>query len=476
MKSESVISLLKKLSDKEISSVELTQSYIGEINTRNSEINAFISVTAESALINAAEADRKRMRGEPCGALNGIPFAVKDNICTAGIRTTCASRMLEHFIPPYSATAVSRLTSAGAIIIGKTNMDEFAMGSASDTSFFGAVKNPLNTAYTAGGSSGGSAAALAANTCAFALGSDTGGSVRQPASFCGLVGMKPTYGTVSRYGLIAFSSSLEQICPITKNVADNALLLELMHGRDNMDESTLDRSDSLIPEDSGVKGIKIGLPIKLLDTVDADISSAVLGAAEYLRAAGAELYECEFPDTDVALAAYYVISSAEASSNLSRFDGVRYGYTASGAESVDGLFTKNRTEAFGDEVKKRIILGSFCLSHGAREMYYEKALAAKINLRRDCEELLKKYDAVLLPIAPSAAYPLERKSADTLEHWRNDELCVIASLTGLPELAVPFGKTAGGMPTGVGFMGRAFEEKLLYKLGLAIEEGEVKYD
>lgn len=476
MTGKSIFSLVQGLSAKYFSAVELTKEYLDTIDKRDAEVGAFISVTADHALKTAAEVDRKRLCGEPLGALAGIPFAVKDNICTTGIRTTCGSRMLHNFVPPYTATAVERLETAGAVIIGKTNLDEFAMGAATDTSAFGITKNPLDLCRTAGGSSGGSAAALAADMCAFSLGSDTGGSVRLPASFCGLVGIKPTYGTVSRYGLVAFAPSLEQICPLTKSIRDSALVLEAMLGRDAHDATSLDRGGKLIPECSDVSGMRIALAINALDRVSGGVRNAVLCASNTLQAAGARITECSLPDPDIVLAAYYIISSAEASSNLARFDGVRYGHSAKDACDVEELFTKSRTEAFGDEVKRRILLGTFCLSHGARDEYYKRALAAKQTVRAQLDEILSVCDAILLPVAPSTAYRFEDKKAETLERWREDEHCVWANVTGLPSISVPFGKDTDGMPFGVQLIGRSLGESTLYRIGLALEESEERHD
>lgn len=465
-----ILTISELFSSGKASAVELTKGYIESITAKNQEINAFISVMSEYALRCATELDKKRQRGEHTGPLAGVPFAVKDNICLAGIRTTCASRMLESFIPPYTATAVSRLTELGAIPLGKTNMDEFAMGSASDTSVFGAVRNPLDTSRTAGGSSGGSAAAVSADMCCFALGSDTGGSARQPSSFCGLTAMKPTYGSVSRYGLIAFASSLEQICPMTSGVYDNALVFDAICGHDPHDATTLNRNSHSVPGTSDISKTKIVFPREALSMLSDSVSQATCDAANTLQMLGASIIDAPLPNIDAALAAYYVISSAEASSNLARYDGIRYGYASKSAKSTDELFVRTRTEGFGDEVKKRLLLGTLCLSREGRDAYYKKSLSVKKYLLEYFDKIFATCDAILLPVVPNTARQLGQKDITSLEAWREDAFCVLANLTGLPSLSVPFGKDSNGLPIGIQLMGKALSEETLYQIGIALEE------
>lgn len=471
-----ILTVSKLLSNGKLSAVELTESYLENIREKNSKINAFISVSSEYALGLAAAIDKKRQCGESLGPLAGIPFAVKDNICLAGIRTTCASHMLEDFVPPYTATAVSKLTELGAIPLGKTNMDEFAMGSASDTSVFGAVRNPLDTERTAGGSSGGSAAALAADMCCFALGSDTGGSARLPASFCGITAMKPTYGSVSRYGLVAFASSLEQICPMTASIYDNALILDAVCGRDQNDSTTVHRQAHSVPCTSDISKMKIAFPHDSLSVLNNDVSRETLRAVDALRLVGASIIDVPLPNIEAALAAYYVISSAEASSNLARYDGIRYGYMTKNAKSTDELFFGTRTDGFGDEVKKRLLLGTFCLSREGRDAYYRKSLSVKKYLLKHFNKIFDTCDAILLPVAPNTARRFDQKNIPSLDTWREDAFCVLANLTGLPSLSVPFGKDSNGLPIGVQIMGKEFSEKTLYRIGLALEEMRCEND
>lgn len=468
-----IFTLSEKLRSREISARELTRRYLDVISKRDGEIGAYISVDEESALKAAEDTDRRRLRGEVSDPLAGIPFAVKDNICIEGMRATCGSEMLKDFVSPYTATTVERLRERGAVVLGKTNMDEFAMGSATDTSVFGCTKNPLDESVSVGGSSGGSAAAVASDMCAFALGSDTGGSARLPAAFCGLAAMKPTYGRVSRYGLIAFACSLEQISPMTRSVRDNALVLGAICGRDPRDATSLERGNGFMPVGECVKGKRIGVPWSALDGVSESVRCAVIDAADSLRSMGAEIEDTVLPNADVALAAYYVISSAEASSNLARYDGVRYGYRSKGEGDIDSLFVKSRTQAFGDEVKRRLMLGTFCLSGEGREAYYKRALAAKRMIRRDLEGIFDTCDALLMPVYPSVAYKLEDKKRDPLAVWKDDALCVYANLGGFPSLSVPFGAGEGGIPTAVQLMGRAFDEKTLYEIAIALADEEI---
>lgn len=467
MRKYTVSELSWLLDKREISAEELTKEYICAIGKRNGEINAYITVTEELALEQARQTDRRRQSGETLGALAGIPFAAKDNLCSEGVRTTCGSRMLADFVPPYTATALERLWAAGAVMLGKTNMDEFAMGNATDTSVFGATKNPLDAARSAGGSSGGSAAAVAAGLSAFAIGSDTGGSVRQPAAFCGCVGLKPTYGAVSRYGLIAFASSFDVIGALTLCVDDSETVFRAIRGQDKMDATT--RESVALGSKKDARGMRVGLCRRTLSRAEPEIAEQLLRAAERLRGEGVRIREVELPDTELSLAAYYVISAAEASSNLGRYDGVRYGYRAQTGGSVEDMFLKSRTEGFGDEVKRRIMLGTMCLHGVGRDDYYAKAQLARRAITARLGELLSDCDALLLPTAPSVAHRFDQKKQTPLEVYREDAFCVSANLAGLPAISVPY-LDVGGMPVGVQLIGRAFDEERLFTLGRILEK------
>lgn len=456
----------------EYSSEELTREYIKEIEKKDSEIGAYITVTADSAIEKAKRIDAKRASGEKLGALEGIPAAIKDNICTKGVKTTCASKMLGDYVPPYSAGVIERLNGAGFVMLGKLNMDEFAMGSSTENSAFKITHNPCDTSRVPGGSSGGSAAAVAASEAAYALGSDTGGSIRQPASFCGVVGMKPTYGCVSRYGLVAFASSLDQIGPLTRTVRDNAMVLDAIAGYDKRDATSVNRAYTSFLDgiDDGVKGLRIGLPEQFFGKgISPDVKSAVLAAAEKYKALGATVTEVSMPAIDHALSAYYVISSAEASSNLARFDGVRYGYRADDFSDIDELYRKSRSEGFGAEVKRRIMLGTFALSSGYYDAYYKKALQVRSLVMRDFDSVFEKCDIILSPVAPTVAYKIGEKSSDPLEMYMGDAYSVPVNIAGIPALSLPCGTGEGGMPVGMQLIGRAFSEPLLYRAGQAFE-------
>jgi len=461
----------QSLRKKEYSAVELTQAYIDAIAQREAEIHAYISTDAENALKKAAEADKRIGAGEG-SALTGIPAGIKDNMCTKGIRTTCASKMLADYVPPYDAHVIERLKEAGYVLLGKLNMDEFAMGSTTENSAMGITKNPCDTTRVPGGSSGGSAAAVAACEAAYTLGSDTGGSIRQPAAFCGVVGMKPTYGRVSRYGLVAFASSLDQIGPLTRDVRDNALVLSAVAGHDKRDATSveIDVDDYLAGIESGVAGMRIGLPEEFFgEGISADVKDAVLASADALAAMGAELVQVKMPSLDHALSAYYVISSAEASSNLARFDGVRYGYRAADFTDMDELYQKSRSEGFGSEVKRRIMLGTFALSSGYYDAYYKKALQVRSLVRADFDAAFKKCDCILSPVAPTVAYKIGEKTNDPLEMYLGDAYSVPVNIAGVPALSLPCGTGEGGMPVGMQLIGPAFSEAMLYRVGYAFE-------
>ncbi len=461
------------LAERKISSAELTKAYLASIEKNEPRVGAYIETDARRALDMAIAVDKRRAAGEVLHPLAGIPMGVKDNICTKGVTTTCASRMLADYVPPYDAHVVEQLKNAGFVMLGKLNMDEFAMGSTTENSAMKITHNPLDLTRVPGGSSGGSAAAVAAFEAAYTLGSDTGGSIRQPAAFCGVVGMKPTYGTVSRYGLVAFASSLDQIGPLTHTVRDNALVLNAIAGHDRRDATSVERSygDFGAEIGKGVKGLKIGIPKEFFgEGIAPDVKEAVLNAAKRYEKMGAELLEVSMPAIDHALAAYYVISSAEASSNLARFDGVRYGYRTEEFEDITELYKKSRSEGFGAEVKRRIMLGTFALSSGYYDAYYKKALQVRALVRRDFDSVLEKCDVILSPVAPTVAYKLGEKSANPLEMYMGDAYSVPVNVAGIPALALPCGKGEGGMPVGFQLMGKPFDEALLYRVGAALED------
>ena len=460
------------LRKKEYSSVQLTQAYLEQIDKKDKIIGAYITVTADRAIESAKAFDEGRCSDSEISPLAGIPCGIKDNMCTKGIKTTCASKMLGGYIPPYSAHVVEKLEKSGAVILGKLNMDEFAMGSTTENSAFKVCRNPLDTDRVPGGSSGGSAAAVAAREAVYTLGSDTGGSIRQPASFCGVVGMKPTYGSVSRYGLVAFASSLDQIGPITSTVLDNALVLNAIVGHDKRDATSVKRvyNDFTADIKNGVKGMKIGVPEEFLgEGISDDVRKAVLAAADTYRALGAELVSVSMPSIDYALSAYYVISSAEASSNLARFDGVRYGYRCDDYSNIDELYRKSRSEGFGTEVKKRIMLGTFALSSGYYDAYYKKALQVRSLVRKDFDEAFGKCDFIISPVTPTVAYKIGEKTGDSLQMYMGDAYSVPVNIAGIPALTLPCGIGEGGMPVGMQLIGPAFSEGLLYRAGFAFE-------
>ena len=452
------------LSRREITTADVTRAFLDRIQAAEDDIGAFISVHEEQALQQAA---LPRAASHP---LAGIPCAVKDNICIKGGRTTCGSRMLKDFVSPYSATAWEKLAQAGCILLGKTNLDEFGMGSTTEHSAFHPTRNPHDLSRVPGGSSGGSAAAVAAGMAPFALGSDTGGSVRQPASHCGVAGMKPTYGTVSRYGLTAFASSLEQIGPITRTVADNALVLSAIAGKDERDATSVEHPGGFSAQiGQDVKGLRIGLPKELLaGGVSADVRRAVLHAAQVLEGLGATVVEVSLPHAEYALPAYYIISSAEASSNLARFDGIRYGHRAADYAGLDELYIRSRTEGFGDEVKRRILLGTYVLSEGYYDAYYKRALQTRTLVIRDFAQAFGQADCLLSPVAPTSAPRLGAAEDPVVAYW-GDLYTVLANIAGIPALSLPCGMDEQGLSIGVQLMGRAFAEPLLYRVGHALE-------
>lgn len=464
--------LCGSLARSEVSSREATEAYLRRIDDAEARVGAYLTVTAEEALRQADEADRRRLSGEKTPPLCGVPVAVKDNICTQGVKTTCASRMLAGFVPPYSATAWEKLRAAGCVLLGKTNLDEFAMGSTTENSAFHPTHNPRALDRVPGGSSGGSAACVAAGEAPLALGSDTGGSIRQPAAFCGVVGMKPTYGMVSRYGLVAFASSLDQIGPMTRTVEDNALALDAIAGHDARDTTSVKRAYAPMCGQlhEGVAGLTIGLPREMFaEGLSDDVRRAVTHAADVLQALGAKVREVTIPSLAWALPAYYVLSSAEASSNLARFDGVRYGHRAAEYADLEELYVKSRSEGFGEEVKRRILLGTYTLSAGYFDAYYKKALEVRTLVIRDVTRVLEGCDALLGPVAPTTAYRLGEKTMSPLEMYLGDIHTVPVNIAGIPGLSMPCGVDGDGMPVGLQLMGPAFSEPLLYRVGYALE-------
>lgn len=470
---KTLFELSNGLAAKEFSSVEVTKAYLDAIESKEPDVKAYLTVDAEGALASAKDVDEQRMQGRALSPLAGIPTGIKDNICTRGLRTTCASKMLAEFRPPYDASVIEKLKQSSYVLLGKLNMDEFSMGSTTENSYFQVTKNPRNLSCVPGGSSGGSAAAVAALEAAYTLGSDTGGSIRLPASFCGVVGMKPTYGTVSRYGLVAFASSLDQIGPLTKDVRDNAMVLNAISGHDPRDATSLNQDipDYMAGLEKGVKGLKIGLPKEFFGGgIHPEVKHAVLTAASKLEAQGAQLLDVSMPSIDHALAAYYVISSAEASSNLARFDGVRYGYRSKQFDDIDSLYQRSRSEGFGQEVKRRIMLGTFALSSGYYDAYYKKALQVRSLIMKEFSAVLETCDLILSPVAPTVAYRIGEKTQNSVEMYLGDAYTVPVNIAGVPALSLPCGKDSDGMPIGMQLIGHHFSEPLLYQAGYAFEQ------
>mgnify|MGYP006069635595 FL=1 len=467
------LELGKKIQAKEVSAVEAAKEALGQIKKLDGSLNCFVTVEEDSVLKKAEEVQKKIDAGELAGPLAGVPAAIKDNMCTEGVRTTCSSRMLENFVPTYTAEAVKNLEQAGVVVIGKTNMDEFAMGSTTETSYFGPTRNPWAPEHVPGGSSGGSCAAVAAEECSFALGPDTGGSIRQPSSFCGVTGLKPTYGTVSRYGLIAYGSSLDQIGPVGKDAADCAAVLEAIASHDPKDSTSMKRDsyDFLSALDEGVRGLRIGIPRDYFgDGLDEEVKSHILEAAKVLESKGAVLEEFDLSLVEYAIPAYYVIASAEASSNLARFDGVKYGYRTPEYEGLHNMYKKSRSEGFGAEVKRRIMLGSFVLSSGYYDAYYLKALKTKALIRQAFDRAFEKYDVILGPAAPGTAPKLGESLSDPLKMYLGDIYTVSVNLAGLPGITVPCGTDGKGLPIGMQLIGDCFQERKILRAAHAYEQ------
>lgn len=467
------VSLGKKIKEKEISVREALDAVFAQIDQTEDRYHAYVTLDKEGAYKQADAVQEKIDKGELTGALAGVPVAIKDNMCTKGVLTTCSSKILENYIPTYTASAVQNLTDAGCVIIGKTNMDEFAMGSTTETSYYGVTRNPHNPDHVPGGSSGGSAAAVALNECFFALGSDTGGSIRQPSAFCGITGMKPTYGTVSRYGLIAYGSSLDQIGPMTKNVTDCAAVLETIASYDKKDSTSMKREKydftSALVRD--VKGLRIGLPKDYFgEGLDSEVKAAIFKAAETFRRMGAIVEEFDLGLVQYAIPAYYIIASAEASSNLERFDGVKYGYRTKEYSDLHSMYKKTRSEGFGSEVKRRIMLGSFVLSSGYYDAYYLKALKTKALIKQEFDKAFEKYDIILAPAAPTTAPLLGSSLQDPIKMYLSDIYTISANLAGIPGLSIPCGKDKMGLPIGMQLLGGCFQEKTLLCAGFAYEK------
>lgn len=473
------VELAAKIKAGEVTAVEAMQAVVAQIEKSEAELNCYVTFDKEKALQAAAKADEDIKAGKLTGPLAGVPFAIKDNMCTEGMLTTCSSKILGNFVPTFSSEAVIRLQEAGAVIIGKTNMDEFAMGSTTETSAFGATKNPRNTEHVPGGSSGGSAAAVAANECFAALGSDTGGSIRQPASYCGVVGMKPTYGTVSRYGLIAYGSSLDQIGPLCKDVTDCATIMEVIAAKDDKDSTSVKREDTAFTKAlvDDVKGLKIGIPRDYFgDGLDPEVKEAVMSAAKVLEEKGAIVEEFDLSLVEYAIPTYYTIAAAEASSNLERFDGVKYGYRTSEYDGLHNMYKKTRSEGFGEEVKRRIMLGSFVLSSGYYDAYYLKALRTKALIKKAFDEAFAKYDVIIGPAAPTTAPKLGDSLSDPIKMYLGDIYTISVNLAGLPGISVPCGQDSNGLPIGMQIIGDCFKEKNIIRAAYTFEQAKNSYD
>ena len=465
--------LQEKIKNKELSVSEITKAYVDRINEKEKDVKAFVTTTCEEAISKAEDMEKRMDNGELNSEFAGIPIGIKDNMCTKGVRTTCSSKMLENFIAPYDATVVEKLNDAGMISLGKLNMDEFAMGASTEYSYFKKTCNPWNLNRVPGGSSGGSAAAVAADLVPWALGSDTGGSIRQPASFCGVVGLKPTYGLVSRYGLVAFASSLDQIGPITKDVRDAAMLLNIIAGYDEKDTTSYDipKKDYTKALKTDVKGLKIGIPKEYFgEGINAEVKKKLEEAIETYKKLGAEVEEFSLDIAEYALATYYIIACAEASSNLGRFDGIRYGYRTENFSNLKELYRNSRSEGFGSEVKRRIILGTYVLSSGYYDAYYKKAQQVRTLVKKEFDKAFEKYDVLLTPTSPTVAFEIGTKSENPLEMYLADICTVSVNIAGLPGISVPCGVNGENMPIGMQLIGNKFEEEKILNAAYAFEQ------
>ncbi len=463
------------LVNKEITSLELTQAVLDRIDQVEGDVQAYLTITREEALAQAKAVDERIAAGEEIAFLEGIPGAIKDNLCTKGVKTTCASKILQNFVPPYDATVVQKLNAQHPVVLGKTNLDEFAMGGSTENSAYHPTHNPWNTDCVPGGSSGGSAAAVAAGTAIWALGSDTGGSIRQPASFCGVVGLKPTYGRVSRYGLVAYASSLDQVGPITRDVTDCANILNIIAGRDEMDSTSLDApvpdfTKALVQD---VKGLKIGLPKEyFVKGMDPEVEAAVKNGVKALEALGAEVVEISLPNTDYAISTYYLIAPAEAATNLARYDGVSYGERCEDAADLVEMMTKTRTQYLGEEVKRRIMIGNYALSAGYYDAYYLKALKVRRLVKEDYDKAFEKVDVIICPAAPSVAYKIGEKIDNPLEMYLQDACTVPLNLAGLPGISIPCGYSKDKLPIGMQIIGKALDEETILRVAYTYEQSQ----
>ena len=465
--------LMDKLEKKEITITELTKAYVDRINEKEKDVEAFVTTLTDEAISKSQEIEEMVKNGEINSRFAGIPIGIKDNMCTKGVKTTCSSKMLENFIAPYDATVIEKLNNEGIISLGKLNMDEFAMGASTEYSAFKKTKNPWNLNTVPGGSSGGSAAAVAANLVPWALGSDTGGSIRQPSAFCGVVGLKPTYGLVSRYGLVAFASSLDQIGPITKDVQDAALLLNLIAGHDEKDTTSInnEKVDYTKALKNDVKGLKIGVPKEFFgEGINAEVKAKLQEAIEKYKELGAIVEECSLDIAEYALATYYIIACAEASSNLGRFDGIRYGYRTKNFENLKDIYINSRSEGFGQEVKRRIILGTYVLSSGYYDAYYKKALEVRTLVKQEFDKKFEKYDVLLTPTSPTVAFEIGTRSNNPLEMYLADICTVSVNIAGLPGISIPCGVDSKGMPIGMQLIGDKFKEETILNAAYTYEQ------
>ncbi|MFQ5532395.1 MAG: Asp-tRNA(Asn)/Glu-tRNA(Gln) amidotransferase subunit GatA [Candidatus Methylomirabilales bacterium] len=465
--------LQEKLRRREVTAGQVLRAFLTRIAQQEDKVQAYMSVTGREALGMATRLDRRLERGDPVGPLAGVPLAIKDVICTQGVGTTCSSKILEGFVPPYDATVMRRLYQAGMVLLGKTNMDEFAMGSSTENSGYKVTRNPWDMRRVPGGSSGGSGAAVAADLCAGALGSDTGGSIRQPAAFCGIVGLKPTYGRVSRYGLIAFASSLDQIGPMTKDVRDAAVLMNVIAGHDPCDSTSVELPvpDYTAALGREISGLRIGIPDEyFIEGVDPEVESAIRRAINVLESLGAKAERISLPHTEYAVATYYLVATAEASSNLARYDGVKYGLRARETKDLLGMYTKTRQQGFGAEVKRRVMLGTYALSAGYYDAYYLKALKVRTLIRKDFEEAFKRCEVILTPTAPTPAFRLGEKTDDPLTMYLSDIFTISTNLAGIPGISLPCGLTQAGLPVGLQLLGKPFDEATVLQVAFAYEQ------